>query len=358
MSEASTGARRPWLWPLVPVYGAVTGVRRWLAGWGLMRRRWLAGPVISVGSCSAGGAGKTPVVLLLTQLLMRRGYAVRILTRGYGRLSKGVERVDPEGDAAWYGDEPMLLARRSAAPVFVGADRYAAGSVAEEEGVSEGAAGKQTTGVHVLDDGFQHWRLGRDVDVVLLTREDLEDTLLPAGNLRESLGALKDADVIVLREEELAWMEGFVAGLRRGARAPLVWVVRRGLRFLDDELVGVPARAVVFCGIARPEGFVEMLRANGVKAAQAVFFADHHAFDEDDMSKLLAAARVSGANGFVTTEKDAVKLTAEMRAKLETMGPVMVARLELELVDEKAAMDGMIARVRAMDRRRRRTVWR
>jgi tetraacyldisaccharide 4'-kinase len=297
------------------------------------------------------------VVLLLTQLLMRRGYAVRILTRGYGRLSKGVERVDPAGDAAWYGDEPMLLARRSAAPVFVGADRYAAGSVAEKEGESERVDGRRT-GVHVLDDGFQHWRLGRDVDVVLLTREDMEDTLLPAGNLRESLGALRDADVIVVREEELAWTEGLVAGLRRGVRAPLVWVVRRGLRFLDDEdeVASVPARPVVFCGIARPEGFVEMLRAHGVRAAQAVFFTDHHPFDQDDMSKLLAAARASGAHGFVTTEKDAVKLTAEMRARLATVGPVVVARLELELVDEKVAMDGMIVRVRAMDRRRHRKV--
>jgi tetraacyldisaccharide 4'-kinase len=355
--DSAAGVRRPWLRPLVPLYGAVTGVRRWLAGWGLVRRRWLAGPVISVGSCSAGGAGKTPVVLLLTQLLMRRGYAVRILTRGYGRLSKGVERVDPAGDAAWYGDEPMLLARRSAAAVFVGADRYAAGLVAEREGENEPADGKRTR-VLVLDDGFQHWRLGRDVDVVLLTREDMEDTLLPAGNLRESLGALRDADVIVLREEDLAWTEGFVAGLRRGSRAPLVWVVRRRLRFLDDEVVSVPARPVVFCGIARPEGFVEMLRAHGARAAQAVFFADHHAFDDDDMSKLLAAARASGANGFVTTEKDAVKLTAEMRARLATVGPVVVARLELELMEEKVAMDGMIARVRAMDRRTHRKVGR
>jgi tetraacyldisaccharide 4'-kinase len=289
------------------------------------------------------------VVLLLTQALMQRGYGVRILTRGYRRQSQQVEQVNPEGDAAWFGDEPMLLARRSDAPVFVGADRYEAGLLAESEIKTE------ETVVHILDDGFQHWGLGREVDVVLLTRKDLEDALLPAGNLRESLGALSHADVIVLREEELAWTEGFVARLQRGPRAPLVWVVRRGLRFVEGEGGG---QLVAFCGIARPEGFVEMLRSSGVSVAGTVFFADHQAYDSAAMDRLVQEARACGADGFVTTEKDAVKLTEEMWTKLEAIGPVVVARLELELVDEKAAMDGMIARVRAIDRRRRKKVWR
>nr|WP_255551203.1 tetraacyldisaccharide 4'-kinase [Granulicella sp. dw_53] len=345
------------MWPLVPVYGAVTRLRRELSGWGLTRRHWLEAPVISIGSCSAGGAGKTPVVLLLAQSLARRGYEVRVLTRGYGRLSNGVERVNPEGDAAWYGDEPMLLARRSGAPVFVGANRYEAGLLAEND------VDENRIAVHLLDDGFQHWRLGRDIDVVLLTREDMEDTLLPAGNLRESLAALRDADVIVLREEELASTEGLVESLRRGERAPLVWVVRRGLTLLQDGGTRDTAarkveRPVAFCGIARPEGFAAMLAACGVVAATSVVFADHHPYADADMSRLIEAATESGADGFVTTEKDAVKLTDAMRARLETIGLVITARLELELLDERAAMDRMIARVRAMERRRGRKVWR
>ncbi len=102
MSKRGVGARpiaRPWLRALAPVYGAVTGLKRRLVGWGLLKRRWLKDPVISVGSCSAGGAGKTPVVLLLEKILSRRGYAVRILTRGYGRESTAVERVDAAGNA-------------------------------------------------------------------------------------------------------------------------------------------------------------------------------------------------------------------------------------------------------------------
>ncbi len=295
------------------------------------------------------------MVLLLTRLLIKRGYAVRILTRGYGRLSEGVERVDPEGEASWFGDEPMVLAQRTGAPVFVGADRYEAGMVAAKEIPGEKMA------VYVLDDGFQHWRLGRDVDVALLTAEDLEDSLLPAGNLRESLGALKDADVIVLREEEVGATTGMVARLKKGARAPLVWVIRRRLSFVfreDGRASDLPVKPVVFCGVARPEGFVGMLRAKGVEEAEAVLFPDHHVYDDGDVERLIAAATRSGADGFVTTEKDAVKLTAMMQLRLEAVGPVVVARLELELLDEKAAMDGMIGRVRMMDRRRKKKVWR
>ncbi len=350
-STKKVGARRPWLWPLVPVYAAVTGMRRWLAGWGLWRRRWLENPVISVGSCSAGGAGKTPLVLLLTRILIKRGYAVRILSRGYKRPSKAVERVDPKGSAAWFGDEPMLLARRSGAEVLVGADRYEAGLLAERYAPDE------KIGVHVLDDGFQHWGLGRDVDIVLLTREDLEDALLPAGNLRESLKALHYADVIVLREDELAWTEGVAARMRkRGTRAPVIWVVRRRLVFREGAWM--PTKPLVFCGIARPEGFTEMLRKDGLEAAGAIFFEDHHVYSLEDLPRLIEGARAAGADGFITTEKDMVKIEALLEPLEEAVGPVVVAKLELELVDEQAAMDKMILRVRAMERRRRKKVWR
>ena len=306
------------------------------------------------------------MVLLLTQILRRRGYSVSILSRGYGRRSKGVERVDPEGDAQWFGDETMVLARRSGAPVFVAADRYEAGMLAEKNEGDEGA------GVHVLDDGFQHWGLGRQIDIALLTEEDLRDELLPAGNLRESLDALRVADVIVLREEELEGTAGFVTELRRGKKDPLLWVIRRRLSFVDeaarqrveetrDEGVEVaeapvraeaPARPVVFCGIARPAGFLEMLRRKAVEPVETVVFEDHHGYSEEDASRLIVAARRARADGFVTTEKDAVKLTPAMRSRMEEVGPLIVAKLELELVDEKAAVVRMISRVQMLERRK------
>jgi tetraacyldisaccharide 4'-kinase len=356
MSARRLGAKpiaRPWLRPLVPLYGAVTGLKRAMARWGLMRQRWLAGPVISVGSVSAGGAGKTPVVLLLAEVLKRRGYGVRILTRGYGRESDAVERVDVGGDAGRFGDEPMLLAQRSGAPVFVGADRYEAGLLAETV-----PAGNSIV-VHVLDDGFQHRKLGRDIDVVLLTREDTEDVLLPAGNLRESLTALRDADVIVLREEEMAWTDAFVAKLMEGMESPLIWIVRRRLSFGDERL---PKKVVAFSGIARPDGFVEMLKAERCGVVETVAFGDHHAYGEQDVARLVEVAKAAGAEGFVTTEKDAVKLSGplggELRRRLEAVGPVAVARLMVELVDERDVVDRMLARVRAVERRRAMKVWR
>ena len=241
---------RPWLLPLVPVYGAVLGAKAWMQERGWLRRRRLGRPVISVGSVSAGGAGKTPVVLLLAELLGQAGCSVRILSRGYGRASTAVERVDPAGEAARYGDEPMLLARRLEAPaeVWVGADRYAAGMAAGGGGCGV---------VYLLDDGFQHRKLARDLDVVLLTQADVEDCLLPAGNLREPLRALRRADVVVLREED-AGLAGFVAEVCRG-KVPEVWVIRRRL-----ASASLPARPVVFSGIARPESFVGMLGGGGV----------------------------------------------------------------------------------------------
>ncbi len=227
-------------------------------GW--LGSKQLGNPVISVGSVSAGGAGKTPVVLMLTEMLVRGGFAVKILTRGYGRRSKGVERVAPTGDPRWFGDEPVLLAQRAegiGAEVFVAAERYEAGLLAE----SSPEEGKRI--VHVLDDGFQHGRLARDIDVVLLTKQDLEDRLLPAGDLREPLTALHQADVILLREEELAWTAEFAQRMAaEGERKAAVWVLRRRLMLTGKDVL--PKRPLVFSGIARPEGFVAMVAAGAV----------------------------------------------------------------------------------------------
>lgn len=356
--------QRRLLLPLAPIYAAMVRWKRRLFAEGRLRSRSLDDTVISVGSLSAGGAGKTPVVLLLATMLARRGYAVRILTRGYGRGSKVVERVDPAGNAGRFGDEPLLLAQRSGVPVYVGADRYRAGLMAEAEEV--GRRGGRTV-VYLLDDGFQHQRLKRDLDVVLLTRKDVGDALLPAGDLREPLSALRDADVVVVREEEAASLGEVMAALTVGAGAPPVWVVRRRLKLMTPGGGRLPVRPLVFCGIARPEGFLGMLEAEGVKTggvgteglgtggmrpAATVIFADHYAYGERDVERLVEQAEAAGADGFITTEKDAVKLTKGMRGRMERVGRVVVAELQVELVDERAALRQMIAMAPRLDRRR------
>src|ERR1700733_1495328 len=266
--------RRPWLLPLTPLYGAALALKRQLFAWGWLKQCHLESTVISVGSVSAGGAGKTPVVLMLAEILRHRGYAVRILTRGYKRDSEAIARVEPFDDARWHGDEPVLLAQRSGVPVYVGADRYQAGVMAEQAEPSANLI------VHLLDDGFQHRRLERDVDIVLLTQADVEDILLPAGNLPEPLAAVAKADVVVLREEEADSLRSVVGGLSGGKTAPAIWVVRRSLSLGEGGAVALPSRPFAFCGIARPESFTKMLAAHGYEPMDMMIFPDHHAYQE------------------------------------------------------------------------------
>jgi len=338
-------ARRPLLLPLVPLYGAVLALKQQMFRWGWLQQHRLPNPVISVGSVSAGGAGKTPMVLMLAKTLRQRGYAVRILTRGYRRGSTLTTRVEPFDDAAWHGDEPVLLAQQSGVPVYEGADRYEAGVLAERNEPSEKLV------VHLLDDGFQHRQLARDVDIVLLTQADVEDALIPAGNLREPLTALGGADIVVLREDEADSLRTVVAGLS-GKKTPVIWLIRRTLSLGEGGEVTLPSRPFAFCGIARPEGFTKMLAEQGYQPMDANFFPDHHAYDDNDVRLLLERARRAEANGFVTTEKDAVKLTPILRERLETLGPVVVARLSVELLYEQEALSQLVGMVGRLDRRK------
>lgn len=273
------------------------------------------------------------MVILLAELLDQRGFEVRILSRGYGRRGRTVERVAPAGSASQFGDEPLMMARRltqsaNGASVWVGADRHRAGTKSERD---EKPGAKV---VYLLDDGFQHSKLERDVDVVLLTRRELEDSLLPAGDLREPLGAVRRADVIVLREED-----GFAGGISGRA---VTWFIRRELCIPAVE--SRPSLPVAFCGLARPEGFFAMLAGAGVVPAATRAYRDHHAYSLRDVEALIGLAGACGADGFVTTEKDAVKLTPAMLQRLRSVGTVVVAELKVELVGHQVLIDELIQR--------------
>ncbi len=313
---------RPWLLPLNPLYRAGLAVKNGLYAKRRLAVRRLARPVISVGSISAGGAGKTPAVLALAEMLKRHGYAADVLSRGYGRKSKVVAQVDPAGTAAEFGDEPLELARTGLS-VFVGAERYEAGLLAERVSAST---------VHLLDDGFQHRRLHRTFDIVLVTLADLRDHLLPAGNLREPLRNVRRADVIILREEEAEEIYAVTSKLTRAFH----WTLRRTLKVPKDA----PLKPFAFAGIARPQTFFAGLASTGQRA-----FADHHAYSLADCETLVAAARQVGADGFVTTAKDAVKLTPAHHSKLAAVGPVAVATLECGFLYEKDQVFRQLRRV-------------
>jgi tetraacyldisaccharide 4'-kinase len=302
--------------PLSSIYGGVVAARNALYDRGALRARSLEGAVISVGNLSAGGSGKTPFVLLLGDLLKARGIRFDILSRGYGRKSRGVLLVDPGGLPQEFGDEPLLLARRLQMPVVVGEDRFAAGKFAEAR------FGAQ---VHLLDDGFQHRALSRDFEIVLVTPQDVNDRFLPAGRLREPLSALRRADAVVLA--------GGAAAESFPAQGRFRWRVRRGI--VAENVVPHP---VAFCGIARPQNFVMQLRTAGVEVVAEAFYRDHHAYSEKDIRELLELKKKSEAGGFVTTEKDAVNLGGYLSA----LEPVSVIPVRMELEDAANAMDTML----------------
>jgi tetraacyldisaccharide 4'-kinase len=282
------------------------------------------------------------MVIALAELLRERGWSVDVMSRGYGRSGSGVERVDPQAQdgAARFGDEPVLLSQRLGVLVWVGADRFAAGVAAEASGGAMGVA----RGVHLLDDGFQHRGLARAVDVVLVTAEDMEDALLPAGNLRETLRALRRAAVVVVREEERRRVLPRIAGLLRSGAA--VWSVRRTVEVPEIEHgVDSGRKMVAFCAIARPEGFVAMLKGTGLDVVDWIAFPDHYRYTGEDMRRLTESLRASGARAFVTTEKDAVKIDAPMRAQLEGAAPLLVARLRVEFVDADAVVRDLEGRI-------------
>ena len=170
--------------------------------------------MVSVGNLSVGGSGKTPFVIALGELLQARGIPFDVLSRGYGRKTRGVLVVEPDGSAADFGDEPLLIARRLGVPVIVGESRYEAGRVAER---------KFQPQLHILDDGFQHRSLARDFDIVLMTERDFDDRLLPSGRLREPLSSLRRADAIVLPA-------GLGSGPPGAARQKPIWRMRARTR--------------------------------------------------------------------------------------------------------------------------------
>jgi tetraacyldisaccharide 4'-kinase len=306
--------------PLSAIYGGVVAARNTLYDWRWLRARRLQGSVISVGNISTGGAGKTPFVILLGELLKARGIGFDVLSRGYGRKTRGVLLVEPGGLPRDFGDEPLLIARRLQVPVVVGEDRYAAGRFAEQR------FGAQ---IHLLDDGFQHRGLARDLDIVLVTPEDARDQLLPAGRLRESLSGLRRADAVVLASGASA--EAFPV------EGKTVWRVRRGI-VTQNAAQKIPERAVVFCGIARPQNFLLQLRAAGVEPVAEAFFRDHHAYTEKDVRDLLELRKRSEAGGFITTEKDAVNLGGY----LDALAPLAVVPVKMELADAANAVDTML----------------
>jgi tetraacyldisaccharide 4'-kinase len=281
---------------LSAAYGAgAAWRRRWYAARPSRRLR-LARPVISVGNLTVGGSGKTPVVEAIARLLVSEGERPAILTRGYARPQPraGVTVVaDRAHVAASYedaGDEPLMLARAlPGVPVLVGSDRAECGRFAEAQFDAT---------VHILDDGFQHLALARDVDLLLADGDVLEDRVLPAGRLREPLEAAKFADAVLVTSD-----------VQKVAAKLGVNTAFTMSRTLGDP-AGISKDQPVFAvaGVARPERFFDDLRAAGWRVAGTLAFRDHHRFTPGDIARIRSAANAAGAAAVLTTAKDAVRV--------------------------------------------------
>ena len=320
---------RKLLLPLVPAYRLALALRELQLGIKLKPVRRLRWPVVSIGNLSTGGAGKTPLTIALTQALERRGLRVDVLSRGYGRRGQRPARVAPEGAAEEFGDEPLLIARETGVPVYVAGQRFGAGRLAEAEALAGGAL------VHLLDDGFQHRQLHRDVDILLLDRRDwLEEGLLPAGNLREPVNAALRATVIAIPAPDGA--PEMEAALRTWGFEGPVWRLHRKM-----EVPAVDGPVVAFCGIARPEPFFAGLESAGLQVAEQIAFPDHHRYTAADLKRLVTAAQKTGAAAFLTTGKDKVRLGKLSLAFPESL-PLKTAGLRVEIEHEDEAIEWLV----------------
>jgi tetraacyldisaccharide 4'-kinase len=256
-----------------------------------------------VGNLSVGGTGKTPVVATLARHLLEWGERPAILSRGYGRrragdgvvvVSDGQTVLEPVERS---GDEPQMLARALPnVPVLVCPDRYLAGRLAERQ--------LQCT-VLILDDGFQHLQLGRQVDVLVMPASDLDEGVLPGGRLREALDAACSADCLLVpgSDDDVLRVSGTFE------RTPVFRVMYRydRLRPVEPPLAA-GNRVAAVAGIAQPRRFFSALREQGYEVVCELPFSDHHWYRGRDLDRIRAAARESGADLVVTTEKDAVRL--------------------------------------------------
>jgi tetraacyldisaccharide 4'-kinase len=332
---------RPFRWrklllPLVPAYRLATWLRSLRLGTNMEPVRGLRFPVVSIGNLSTGGSGKTPLTIVLAKALTQRGMHVNVLSRGYGRQSQIPDLVAPAGTAEEFGDEPLLIAREAGVPVYVAQLRYEAGLLAEGDAITVAALDEWLKPiVNLLDDGFQHRQLWRDVDILMLDRQDWEDNLLPAGNLREPLQAARRATVIAiptndpeLEEELRAW----------GWQGP-IWRIRRSMKI---PTLNGPVAA--FCGIARPQQFFAGLEAAGLQLAERAAFADHHRYTSADIGRLIASSRVANATALLTTQKDLVRL-GKLSSSFPDSMPLKAVPLVVEIEGQDEAIQWLIRRL-------------
>lgn len=302
-----------WALPLASLYGAVVAVRRGLYRKGWLRSRHLPVPVIVVGNIVAGGAGKTPLVIALVEMLRSLGWKPGVVSRGYGGSARGPQLLGARPDPFVAGDEPALIAIRTGVPVAIGADRPAAAKLLTHQGVD----------VLVADDGLQHYALARHIEICVIDgrRRLGNGRLLPAGPLREPASRLHEVDFVVCN-----------GGEAQAGEIPMRLVLAHAVRVDDSAiskpLAGFPGSKVhAVAGIGHPSRFFESLRAVGMEPIEHAF-PDHHRYAPADLD-------FGDELPVLMTEKDAVKCRAF--AKQNWWSVPVTAQLPESFLDAVAA---------------------
>lgn len=327
------------------IYGKLIAERNRAYDRGMFRSHDLGARTISIGNLTVGGTGKTPLVLAVARHLIDRGETVCVLTRGYKRKSSGQLLVSDGwqivSDAASAGDEAFEIASMlgGRAIVIANADRVAA---------ARWAMDRYAVTRFVLDDGFQHRRAERDLDIVCIdalapggvgTSRLSDGRILPSGRLRESADGLMRAGAIVITRSDLATdCDELVREIAAVANEKPIFLSRTEITSLIDHTTGECAEidldtpVFAFCGLGNPEAFFASLTLAGIDVVGKHAFADHHDYRTDDIADLADAARNAGAAALITTSKDAVKIGAV------TEMPILVAVAEIVIDEEFFAM--------------------
>jgi tetraacyldisaccharide 4'-kinase len=327
-----TPATRVFLWPFALLWSVAVRLRAFAYQRGLFRAKRLPGVVMSVGNITVGGTGKTPMVIWICERLRAEGNRVGILTRGYRAHNERGEANSEEAGSP-QSDEVALLSERLGhhVSIGVGANRYASGIPLSRHGISS----------FVLDDGFQHMQLARDVDVVMLDATDPfgGNRLLPAGLLREPKAALRRASVVVIsRSTHAPAIETVVQHFTNApifyATTELLGMTRAADSVFFDAVamsrdVALKQSAFAFCGIGNPAAFFDDLSRWGFKVTGRAAFPDHHRYSSADAARIESEARATAATCLICTEKDIFNLRDVELASL----PLYSARIQLKLND-------------------------
>jgi tetraacyldisaccharide 4'-kinase len=319
------------LWPLSLLYGAFVRLRVWLYAKGLLKQKRLNAPVVSVGNLTVGGTGKTPMVIWIAEKLLAEGKHVAILSRGYRGANGTSDEIE------------LMKFRLQGRVVFgVGKDRFSAGQRLETQ---------QPIDVFLLDDGFQHLQLARDLDILLMdaSRRLAGESLLPAGRLREPLSAMSRANILVFTRTEN--MPETVDAIQKLNQFPVFAAATQlvGFRRLGGEISLLSSSDVgagpffAFCGLGNPDAFFRDLRDWGLAICGHMVFPDHHRYTEEDVLQIQLGAKRAGANAFVTTEKDEQNLGGAGFDR----APVYISVIDLAVspeTDFKNALDQTLQR--------------